>query len=106
VLTMYLAAQWLFIERRYTLHFSPGNLAGLSLYLVSCFIVISVSDAMRRAQRHAHASAGLAVARQREVEAEMEERRRVEQAVRERGQDRKSTRLNSSHEWISYAVFC
>src|SRR5207247_11188695 len=23
-----------------------------------------------------------------------------------RGQDRKSTRLNSSHEWISYAVFC
>src|SRR5207247_8436293 len=25
--------------------------------------------------------------------------------VRARG-DRKSTRLNSSHEWISYAVFC
>src|SRR5207247_2851005 len=24
----------------------------------------------------------------------------------EPGQDRKSTRLNSSHEWISYAVFC
>src|SRR5207247_5203205 len=23
-----------------------------------------------------------------------------------RAQDRKSTRLNSSHEWISYAVFC
>src|SRR5207247_7816648 len=23
-----------------------------------------------------------------------------------RFQDRKSTRLNSSHEWISYAVFC
>src|SRR5207247_9350778 len=23
-----------------------------------------------------------------------------------RGLDRKSTRLNSSHEWISYAVFC
>src|SRR5207247_7555908 len=23
-----------------------------------------------------------------------------------RGKDRKSTRLNSSHEWISYAVFC
>src|SRR6266536_4816329 len=22
------------------------------------------------------------------------------------GDDRKSTRLNSSHEWISYAVFC
>src|SRR5207247_3737183 len=24
----------------------------------------------------------------------------------DRRQDRKSTRLNSSHEWISYAVFC
>src|SRR5207247_10694346 len=23
-----------------------------------------------------------------------------------RAEDRKSTRLNSSHEWISYAVFC
>src|SRR5438105_11259319 len=27
-------------------------------------------------------------------------------AVAARRQDRKSTRLNSSHEWISYAVFC
>src|SRR5438105_11543972 len=26
--------------------------------------------------------------------------------VKGRIQDRKSTRLNSSHEWISYAVFC
>src|SRR5207247_7406888 len=25
---------------------------------------------------------------------------------KDREQDRKSTRLNSSHEWISYAVFC
>src|SRR5207247_8413773 len=30
---------------------------------------------------------------------------RVHQAPRV-DQDRKSTRLNSSHEWISYAVFC
>src|SRR5207247_10176152 len=29
-------------------------------------------------------------------------RRRSERTAR----DRKSTRLNSSHEWISYAVFC
>src|SRR5207247_10630082 len=29
---------------------------------------------------------------------------RVLDVVRQR--DRKSTRLNSSHEWISYAVFC
>src|SRR5438105_14997879 len=27
-------------------------------------------------------------------------------AERARLRDRKSTRLNSSHEWISYAVFC
>src|SRR5438105_5134064 len=26
--------------------------------------------------------------------------------VKEGAEDRKSTRLNSSHEWISYAVFC
>src|SRR5207247_3438033 len=26
--------------------------------------------------------------------------------IQRRDQDRKSTRLNSSHEWISYAVFC
>src|SRR5207247_8917153 len=26
--------------------------------------------------------------------------------MRSMRQDRKSTRLNSSHEWISYAVFC
>src|SRR5438105_13786567 len=27
-------------------------------------------------------------------------------AICHRKRDRKSTRLNSSHEWISYAVFC
>src|SRR5207247_9022708 len=33
--------------------------------------------------------------------------RPIEQACGdERARDRKSTRLNSSHEWISYAVFC
>src|SRR5207247_11190174 len=26
--------------------------------------------------------------------------------ARYKGRDRKSTRLNSSHEWISYAAFC
>src|SRR5207247_10481996 len=29
-----------------------------------------------------------------------------ENSVHLRQSDRKSTRLNSSHEWISYAVFC
>src|SRR5699024_12599268 len=31
---------------------------------------------------------------------------RIQGGVRARGQDRKSTRLNSSHVSISYAVFC
>src|SRR5207247_4334860 len=32
---------------------------------------------------------------------------RIRAAMREiNSEDRKSTRLNSSHEWISYAVFC
>src|SRR5438105_7401489 len=30
----------------------------------------------------------------------------IGRAVRREDRDRKSTRLNSSHEWISYAVFC
>src|SRR5438105_7626488 len=33
-------------------------------------------------------------------------RQQVRSDVRIHGIDRKSTRLNSSHEWISYAVFC
>src|SRR5207247_5805682 len=39
----------------------------------------------------------------REPRAEALLRDQVEHPVQE---DRKSTRLNSSHEWISYAVFC
>src|SRR6266536_2149359 len=34
-----------------------------------------------------------------------DDRQRTGEIVRTAG-DRKSTRLNSSHEWISYAVFC
>src|SRR6266536_4611806 len=33
-------------------------------------------------------------------------RGRLPRADRPFARDRKSTRLNSSHEWISYAVFC
>src|SRR5207247_6798556 len=33
--------------------------------------------------------------------------KRIDHAtIRQAERDRKSTRLNSSHEWISYAVFC
>src|SRR5438105_10344012 len=37
---------------------------------------------------------------------EPEDDEEEERAAREFELDRKSTRLNSSHEWISYAVFC
>src|SRR3712207_7732785 len=47
--------------------------------------------------------AELRLCRAREVEREAE---RVDAAVRVRREDRKSTRLNSSHANISYAVFC
>src|SRR5438105_11435263 len=41
-----------------------------------------------------------------EVEQDGEEGAEEEAAVSLADGDRKSTRLNSSHEWISYAVFC
>src|SRR6266849_10746586 len=40
------------------------------------------------------------------VQLELDERRRLRRVVHAGVEDRKSTRLNSSHEWISYAVFC
>src|SRR5438105_10408279 len=39
-------------------------------------------------------------------ERERPARGRVHEDARHGRGDRKSTRLNSSHEWISYAVFC
>src|SRR2546430_10591085 len=38
--------------------------------------------------------------------AELKQRREASQRMLEAGEDRKSTRLNSSHSQISYAVFC
>src|SRR3712207_8259479 len=49
-------------------------------------------------EAHLHARGGLDVARQKG--------RAVARVCVRRGQDRKSTRLNSSHANISYAVFC
>src|SRR5207247_6249554 len=39
-------------------------------------------------------------------EARVEKSERILRSMLSTLQDRKSTRLNSSHEWISYAVFC
>src|SRR5438105_7353018 len=65
-----------------------------------------------QAGQHAEDFPGLAV--QRTGELRLRERNRllgkvlenVERLLERRHGDRKSTRLNSSHEWISYAVFC
>src|SRR6266536_4410081 len=46
----------------------------------------------------------LAVSRFRDLEAVRRENQVLKRTLASR--DRKSTRLNSSHEWISYAVFC
>src|SRR2546428_6965487 len=40
------------------------------------------------------------------LDREHEQRRRPRRDVERRARDRKSTRLNSSHDQISYAVFC
>src|SRR5256885_5033415 len=55
--------------------------------------------------RHAHVEAGLAAARRRVVVGGLHREVRIA-AIAHIAQDRKSTRLNSSHLVISYAVFC
>src|SRR5438105_11748643 len=55
-------------------------------------------DIIRRAEP------GRAEERDEVLEAALAQFRRF--VTRHVGPDRKSTRLNSSHEWISYAVFC
>src|SRR5438105_9438459 len=50
---------------------------------------------------------GITDAHEHVVDAVMEQRRVAHHRSTFSGvRDRKSTRLNSSHEWISYAVFC
>src|SRR2546422_5354106 len=43
---------------------------------------------------------------QRRIESSLESDRRFNPALKYGSRDRKSTRLNSSHGYISYAVFC
>src|SRR2546427_8006366 len=53
-----------------------------------------------------HDTAGTSHAQQRPPPRVRDDRRRPSQTRRARSSDRKSTRLNSSHSQISYAVFC
>src|SRR5204862_2612637 len=61
---------------------------------------------VRRYQFEAAAVRGRDAERQREPEAAARRRRRHERLENPASRDRKSTRLNSSHVEISYAVFC
>ncbi|HEV2174793.1 MAG TPA: PAS domain S-box protein, partial [Nitrospira sp.] len=81
VIGSYLAMSWLFVETD-VLSFSAKELWGLSLYLFSTLILIGVGEAMRCAQRQARTSAAVTLERQRQLEAEIEERKRVEIALR------------------------
>ena len=79
----YLAVEWLFMELRYVFDPNILSVTSLAVFLVSSTIVISLGDAMRRAQRHAHQSARVAVERKREAESRLVEQKRVEEALRE-----------------------
>src|SRR5258708_21635120 len=52
----------------------------------------------RRRPRHAHVEVGIVRTRPQHLERSL--------SSRKNSRDRKSTRLNSSHQIISYAVFC
>src|SRR5207247_5510860 len=59
----------------------------------------------RRARRHRQRGRGCPVASRRAPRRHPDHAAESVEAAAREG-DRKSTRLNSSHEWISYAVFC
>src|SRR5689334_15972187 len=82
VIGSYLAMSWLCMETENALSFSTKELWGLTLYLFSTLVLIGVGEAMRRAQRQSRTSAVVALERQRQLEAEIEERKRVEIALR------------------------
>ena len=82
VIGSYLAVSWLFSGTQDALSFSAKDVWGLSLYLFSTLVLIGVGEAMRQAQRQARTSAAATLARQRQLEAEIEERKRVETALR------------------------
>src|SRR5207249_10337159 len=66
----------------------------------------SMDDHLRILQQHIQA---VAIGRSRAADHRERMRRKIDEQKKEelhRGQDRKSTRLNSSHVSMSYAVFC
>lgn len=79
----YAATSWLLIASRSSLGLDAANLTGLALYLLTSTVIISLGDAMQRAQRHAHESARVAVERKRQAQLLLLEQKRTEEALRE-----------------------
>ena len=82
VIGSYLVQYWVFSDPGYAVGFSGEALSALSLYLFSTLVLIGVGETMRRAQHQAHTNAAFTLERQHDLEAEVQERQRVEQALR------------------------
>src|SRR5438105_5801961 len=63
-------------------------------------------DTWLKPTRYSHSSGGVLFVRVPTVEQNSTTGMAVARGLEPGIVDRKSTRLNSSHEWISYAVFC
>src|SRR3712207_9177764 len=85
-----------------------NDTATTEIYTLSLHDALPISDRLEREVR-GHLSAEVPAHAVRDREQRLEEQVRVLVAVPDLadvGRDRKSTRLNSSHANISYAVFC
>src|SRR5947199_1652927 len=86
-----------------------NHTATTEIYTLSLHDALPISYGDARVQERAAVTAGLRIARadrRRVLELVLLERQLSAAGVQGRAGDRKSTRLNSSHLGISYAVFC
>src|SRR5438105_8236065 len=87
------------------------KMCGIIGYIGPKDVVPVLIDGLRRLEYRGYDSAGVAVVRDGAVNLRRSAGKlsNLEEVIGSdpiTGEDRKSTRLNSSHEWISYAVFC
>src|SRR2546430_15495101 len=84
-----------------------NDTATTEIYTLSLHDALPISDVILRAHRWGEDVVVLAEVARREVTQRLSRVREAhEYRARQAGRDRKSTRLNSSHSQISYAVFC
>ena len=80
-LMSYLGGSWLFIEPRFAFELTPAVLWGFAAYMSSMTVIITIGDAMRRAQERALMSVSTALGQQRVAEGQTAERKRAEEAL-------------------------